>query len=64
MSDPLLTDDEVRALLLAPKRSRSGDKEVESHPVADAIKAIEYAESRTRSRQLFSFRKLSPPGTQ
>lgn len=64
MSDPLLTDAEIAELLTAPKRSRSGDKEIESHSVGDAIKAIEFADKRSRPRKLYSVRTLSPPGTQ
>jgi hypothetical protein len=64
MSDPLLTDDELTDLLLAPKRSKSGDKEVEAHAVKDLIAAVEFAENRNRPRRLFSTRTLSPPGTQ
>lgn len=64
MADPILTDEQIAAMLTAPKRSRSGDKEIEMQGVGDAIKAIQYAENRTRRRKLFSTRLLSPPGTQ
>jgi hypothetical protein len=65
MSDPLLTEDELRALLLAPKRVESRDKVVEGHSIADQIKALEYIESKSvTTRSLFRSVPLSPPGTQ
>lgn len=61
-----ITDDQLAELVLAPKRSRAGDKEVESHSVADILKAAEYLRglNRTRSANPLRTHPLSPPGTQ
>lgn len=60
----LLTEAELRALLLAPKRVESRDKVVESHSIADQIKALEYVEGRRITRKLFRQVSLNSPGTQ
>lgn len=61
-----ITDDQIAEALLAPKRSRAGDKEVESHSAADLIKAAEYLRgiNRTRTNRLFRTYTLRSPGTQ
>ena len=65
MADPILSESELRALLLAPKRVESRDKVVESHSIGDQIKALEYIEGKSvTSRKLFRSVPMSQPGTQ
>jgi hypothetical protein len=51
----------------APRRSESGDKVIESHPIKDLIEADRYlAGKRAAAARRSPFRTvtLSPPGTQ
>ena len=61
----LLTEAELRALLLAPKRVESRDKVVENQDPEKLLDVIERIEARgSTSRRLYRRVLLSPPGTQ
>ncbi len=57
-----LTDEEIRAIMLAPKRVESDEGKVETHNPKDIIALDRYQNSKVKIPFLSMCSRIAPPG--